>query len=39
MTYHYMAKLALWSVCKLTQADWLPSRATRFSYRPASFGG
>ena len=34
-----MAELASRSVRKMTHADWLASRAIRFSYRPASFGG
>ena len=34
-----MAELATRSVQKMTLADWLPSRAISFSYRPASFGG
>ena len=36
---YYMAELPSRSVRKITHADWLPSRAIRFSYRPASFGG
>ena len=34
-----MAEFAIRSIRKITHADWLPSRAIRFSYRPASFGG
>ena len=34
-----MVELAIWSVCKMTHADWLLSRAKSFSYRPASFDG
>ena len=34
-----MAELAIRCVRKVTLADWLPSRAMSFSYRPASFGG
>ena len=30
---------AIRSVRKMTQADWLPSHAVGFSYRPASFPG
>ena len=37
--YYYMAVLAIRSVRKMTHADWLPSRAISFLYRPASFGG
>ena len=33
-----MAELAIRSIRKMTHADWLPSRAIRFLYRPASFG-
>ena len=36
---YYMAELASQSVRKMTHTDSLPSRAIRFSYRPASFGG
>ena len=36
---HYMVELAILYVRKMTHADWLPSRAIRFSYRSASFGG
>ena len=35
----YTADLATQSLRKITYADWLPSRAITFSYRPASFGG
>ena len=31
-----MAELAIRSARQMTQADWLPSQATTFSYRPAS---
>ena len=34
-----MAELAIRSVRIRTYADWLPSRTTSFSHRPASFGG
>ena len=39
MYIYYMAELAIWSVRKITQADWLPSRAISYSCRLASFGG
>ena len=28
-----MAELAIWSIHKTTRADWLPSRAIRFSHK------
>ena len=34
-----MAELNILSVCKMTHAVWLASRAISFSYRLASFGG
>ena len=34
-----MVESAIRSVRKMTHADWMRSRAIRFSYRPASFGG
>ena len=35
----YMAELAIRSVRKMTQADWLPSHVISSSYRPTTFGG
>ena len=34
-----MADLVLRYVCKITQADWLPSRPIGFAYGQASSGG
>ena len=39
MYIYYMAELASRSIRKIAHADWLPSRAISFQYRPASFGG
>ena len=35
---YYIVELGVRSVRKMTHADWLPSLAISFSYRPASFG-
>ena len=36
---YYMAELAIRSIRRMKHTDWLPSRATSFSYRKVSFGG